>query len=538
MSCPASLSVTDEPSAKATEHATPIWEDIATKKREERGNSIRIWSTKTLSVPVPALPSPSQLDVKRWPIQGGNLTERQTEITEAIPSQILEFVAEGRWTAEEVLTAFIARTTIAHYLTNPLADTFFAEGLERARYLDRYLKATGKTVGPFHGLPIILKDAFNVKGVPSTLGFVAWFDRDAESSDDLVLRLHEAGALFYCKTDVPQSLMSGECANCLFGRTSSPHNINLSAGGSSGGEGSLIALGGSPLGIGTDIAGSIRTPANFNGIYGLCPSYGRLPQRNGKCSTSNFVIQGVAGPMSRSIDGLELYTEKLLSLKPWEWDSSCISLPWNQTAYEEALARNGQKLCFGVIPHDGVVTPHPPIQRGLTEVREALLKAGHEVLEVDFFDDGEQMWEMAMKIFTCDGGKDLRQIVAKYQEPLLKETLVPDPKDQLSLEQYFYYGRRIHDLRQRYLDKWRDTSVLTPTGRPVDAFIMPSGGHVAPPHGTMEYFLYEAISNILDWTCATIPVGYVDPALDCAKDCATLEHSLSKWDDRNWEKCK
>lgn len=115
-------------------------------------------------------------------------------------------------------------------------------------------------------LPISLKDILNVTGLESTTGYVAWIGNVQSEDDILVGMLHEAGAVFYCKTNVPQTLMSGECVNFIFGRTSRPWNTDLSARGSSGGEGSLISLGGSPLGVGSDIAGSIRTSANFNDI--------------------------------------------------------------------------------------------------------------------------------------------------------------------------------------------------------------------------------------------------------------------------------
>jgi amidase len=276
-------------------------------------------------------------NVVEWHYKNGQLSVRQIEITDSEPSQPLKMLASGVWTAQEVLLAFIARTIIAHHLTNPLTDPMFDRGFRRAIELDDYHRRTGKTVGPLHGLPISLKDVFNVQGMPTTLGFVARANVHPLHSDELVNQLSAAGAIFYCKTNIPQSLMSGECHNFLFGRTATPYNTTLSAGGPSGGEGSLIALGGSPLGIGTDIAGSIRTPANFNGIYGLCPTHGRFPLHDAEKANAGYLINGVAGPLSRGIDGLEVYARTLLSLKPWEWDSACERLPWDEQAYQETL---------------------------------------------------------------------------------------------------------------------------------------------------------------------------------------------------------
>jgi amidase len=510
------------------------WQQRARKKCRQRDAQVEQFAVETLGKPQPT-PCPAELrNVKEWPVTCGDLTRRQLEITATLPSILLGKLAAGTWTAEEVLRAFIARTIVAHYLTNPLAEPFFARGLARARELDEHLRVTGKPVGQLHGLPMSFKDALHIQGLPTTVGAVALVDQVYEDSDAVISRLHDAGAVFYCKTNVPQFLMSGECVNYIYGRTSTPHNRNLSAGGSSGGEGSLIALGGSPLGIGSDIAGSIRTPANFNGIYGLCPSTGRLPCHSAKYASPNFVIDGVTGPMSRSVDGLEVYMRALLDLKPWEWDYTCSELPWNEQAYNQAA--NNPRACIGIVHHDGVMTPHPPIQRAVREVKQALLDTGHEVLDIPLFDGSENLWALAAGIFWADGDVKIRKLVRESGEPFIKELDLGRPEDVLDAQGYKAIGREIHTLRQRFLERWRATAAQTSRGRPVDVFILPSGAHVAPPHGTMRYFLYEAISNILDWTCATIPVGKVDAAVDLMTP-GELAKPLSEGDRGNWQMC-
>lgn len=514
------------------------WEQIANRKRQHRDDLVVQWAEKQLGTSIPRLPSPSVTNVRSWPLQSGHLTETQIEIASSVPTLILRNIAARKWTAEQVLIAFSLNATIAHHLTNPFSDVFFQKGLERARELDQYLLREGHVVGPLHGLPMSLKDVMNLEGHATTLGFVALADNIQQSSDDLVTRLHDAGAVFYCKTNVPQSLMSGECDNLIYGCTSTPDNRLLSAGGSSGGEGSLIALRGSPLGIGTDIAGSIRTPANFNGIYGLCPTYGRFPCHSPERSSIGL-INGVAGPMSASIDGLELYTRTILSFEPWNWDATCHNLPWNEEAYSRTkrLAASGQ-LCFGFVSNDGVVRPHPPIQRGLKEAKDALTKAGHETIDVDLFDQKDDMWDTAIHIFCADGGNALREALGLVPEPAVKTIMVPPASMALTAEELSKHSEVLLNIRQRFLKRWQNTASLTQTGRPIDVLVMPSGGHVAPPHGTMEYFLYEAISNIIDWPCATIPVGNVDLSLDPRPDTSEMPASLSEEDRKNQDKCK
>lgn len=530
-----------------TEVQVPEWQRIASRERHRRDSAIRQWE-RDQGIRFSDLDNTSSMTntSKAKRIMSDSFPDQQLAITESLPSDLLQNMAHGHWSAEQVFLAFAARACLAHHLTNSLTEVFFARGLTRARELDQYLEKNGKVIGPLHGLPISVKDVFNIKGMDSTSGFVSLVGRPAASTDTLIEKLHDAGAVLYCKTNIPQTLMSGECTNFIFGRTVSAHNTSLSAGGSSGGEGSLVAMGGSPLGIGTDIAGSIRTPANFNGIYGLCPSFGRFPSYGPGHASGLGPVNAVAGPLSRSIDGLETYTKTLLNLRPWEWDSSCVRLPWDQDAYEEAAPSSlrgpttpDTRLCFGMIPDDSVITPHPPIQRCMREVKQALITAGHSVVDLaDFFDASDCLWELLTTIFKADGGKGLRAQLAVYDEPLVPgETLEIRPDDFLSAEELGQLAKQVRTLQQKYLDRWTATKRQSANGQPVDMLILPSGAYTACPHGTMDYWLYEAISNILDWTCATIPVGVVDPVKDAAPP-SVVRHPLSPADAANREKCK
>lgn len=137
--------------------------------------------------------------------------------------------------------------------TNCLSDIFFDEAVALAKSLDEHLSTTGKLVGPLHGLPVSLKDNFNIIGKDSTVGFSSLVGKTAPYNATLVEILEKAGAVLYVKTNVPTAMMIAESVNNVFGRTVNPLNRNLTSGGSSGGESALIAFGGSPLGVGTDI---------------------------------------------------------------------------------------------------------------------------------------------------------------------------------------------------------------------------------------------------------------------------------------------
>ncbi|KAI6765558.1 hypothetical protein HG530_006628 [Fusarium avenaceum] len=480
----------------------PLWKQVAARSQQEFSSKLR------------------------------DLDSTDIDITELSPGRILSSIANPTWSAEQVTRSFVKRAIIAQHVTNPISDMFFEEALERAQGLDESLARTRKAFGILHGLPISVKDVLNLRGYATTMGHVGLADELLDDSVEVLDRLQEIGTVLYCKTNVPQGLISRECANYLFGRNTCPDNTDLSAGGS------FIALGGSPLGIGTDIASSIRTPANFNGIYGLCPSYGRLPLYPPQYPKPSY-INGVAGPMCRTIDGLEVYTRAVLSTQPWFWDPAIVPMPWNQAAFHdiENRAMTPGGLSFGFIPHDGIARPHPPIQRCMRSTRDSLVAAGHEVIDLlSFFTGDEEMEKTIMAVIGCDGGAGPNALLNRLPEPAHPETVFPRPTDAMSAPDFIEHGKRLLIIRKHFLDKLNATSHLTRSGRPVDVLILPAGCHVAPPHGTMNYYLYEAISNVLDWSCATIPVGRVDPNLDPKHGPDPTYVPMSDADKENWDK--
>ena len=204
----------------------------------------------------------------------------------------------------------------------------------------------------------------------------------------------------------------GETYNHVFGRTTNPHNRYMTAGGSSGGEGALLALHGSPLGVGTDIGGcvpspvfpgrppihrltspspkntaltprpfpsSVRIPSAFCGLYALRPSYERLPYCNAVNSQEGQEsISSVLGPMANSLEGVKIFTKAVIDARPWRKDPLCVRKEWNEREY--ALGDHGgrgAKLCFAVMWDNGIVRPHPPLRRALEMTKRALEAAGH-----------------------------------------------------------------------------------------------------------------------------------------------------------------
>ena len=211
--------------------------------------------------------------------------------------------------------------------------------------------------------------------------------REKVFESEMVRELRALGAVLYCKTSVPHTLMSGETVNNIIGYTWNPKNRNLSCGGSSGGEGALIGMKGSPLGFGTDIGGSIRIPAAFCGLYGIRPSSGRMPYEGmANSMDGQNTVLSVVGPLSSTVGGLRLAMKSLLSQQPWLHDPLVHEIPWREEQEKEIFdlvssATSGKGgLAFGIFESDGVVTPHPPVRRAMKMVVEALEKLGHKVI--------------------------------------------------------------------------------------------------------------------------------------------------------------
>ena len=279
---------------------------------------------------------------------------------------------------------------------------FFEEAIENAKALDKMrLEHPDRPLGPFHGLPISLKDSFKLQGKDSTIGMAYFVDKPAERDSPLVSMIKSLGAIVYCKTNVPQTMMTADSDNNVFGRTLNPNNKTLTAGGSTGGEGSLIRLRGSVLGVGTDIAGSIRIPSAANGIYGFKPSSQIIPYagQQSPAVPGTVGITPSAGPMATSMRSCQYFIKAVVEADPTVFDSSVLNIPW----LENSLPRS-RPLRIGLITDDNLHTPSPPMRRALQEAAEKLTAAGQTIVPVRLANVAENM-RLTLDLFTLDGSK-------------------------------------------------------------------------------------------------------------------------------------
>lgn len=416
------------------------------------------------------------------------LTPREVEITESDAVEIIQNTSAGRWKAKEVTLAFCHRAALAHQLVSCLHEIFFDQAIQDAERLDAHFELVGKPTGPLHGLPVSLKDSINVKGVETTLGFVGWvgtFEGDRNSDkyknieSTIATHLRALGAVLYVKTSVPQGSCNAETANNIIGYTLNPHNRQLTAGGSSGGEGALIALRGSAAGLGTDIGASIRLPSHFNGLHGLRPSFHRLPLKG-----ISFAMDGqdtvpfVVGPMATTPRSVGLLMRSLLGCGPWLYDPMVPEMPWRDDMYTQMLQRlhgAGQKLSFGILRSDGVVNPQPPVARALATVEAAIRRGGHDVVEftIPEYTRGLQLFFQAAFIDGGAGVVDQLALTGEPADPSMVPAFHSTAPRVMGATEVMRVNRDLRAWRAGFLSHWNETAGRTATGQAVDAVIMP-----------------------------------------------------------------
>lgn len=259
--------------------------------------------------------------------------------------------------------------------------------------------------------------------------------------------------------NVPTAMMIAESVNNTFGRTVNPRNRLLTSGGSSGGESALIAFKGSPLGIGTDIGGSLRIPAACTGIFTLRPSFGRFPTLKCRSGMSGQeAVQSVNGPLARTLDDIELEAKTVVDSKPWLHDPRMVPLPWRNVELPT-------KLHIAVMWNDGMVEPTPPVTRALKNVVEKLKASGHDIVEWDPKDQAQGL-SLLGRMFVADGGLSIQKELERSGEPLREEMAAYGAAKELGTYEMWQIHMERTDFQKRYLDRWNEAgidAVLCPT---------------------------------------------------------------------------
>ncbi|WP_437939992.1 amidase [Sorangium sp. So ce341] len=277
--------------------------------------------------------------------------------------------------AEEVARAHLARIEALDPRLRAFTQVLHDEALAAARGLDDE-RRRGEIRGPLHGLPITVKESLDMAGMASTLGVASRRGHRAAGDAGVTALLRRAGAVILGRTNVSQLLLYNEARNPLFGQTANPWSLDHSPGGSSGGEAAAIAAGMSPLGIGTDIGGSIRVPAHCCGIAGLKPTLDRWTNLGSNTALlGQEAIRSQVGPLARSARDLALVMSELDPATMAALDVRVPPFPFTEPASVEVA-----RLRVGFYCDDGLVPSSTAVARAVEKAASALRARGATVV--------------------------------------------------------------------------------------------------------------------------------------------------------------
>ncbi len=229
--------------------------------------------------------------------------------------ELLDAYQSGETTVREAVDRYLRRIEVydrngpeinSVVTTNPNAE-------QEAERLDRSLQETGRLSGPLHGVPVVIKDQAETKGIRTTFGSEAFADYVPDRDAEVVRRLKDAGALILAKTNMPDWATSWYGCSSAAGRTKNPYDLDRDPGGSSSGTGAAVAANFGLVGIGEDTGGSVRVPSAFNNLFGIRVTPGRIS----RTGLSPLVpLQDTAGPMCRTVGDLALVLDVLVGYDP------------------------------------------------------------------------------------------------------------------------------------------------------------------------------------------------------------------------------
>jgi fatty acid amide hydrolase len=326
---------------------------------------------------------------------------------------------EGVLGARDVVEAHIRRIQEVNPALNAVVVPLFEEARAHAEAADAR-RARGEVLGPLHGVPFTVKECFDVKGAPSTLGLSDRVGHTAREDSPLVARLRAAGAILLGKTNLSLLLHGLESDNAVYGRTNNPYDLGRSSGGSSGGEAAILAAGGSALGLGSDVGGSIRVPAHCCGIHGLKPTSGRLNMLgSGDQQRGQEAVLDQAGPMARHVADLRLAMTVLTS---GEQGVNALAVP--PVAWRDPARVSLQGLRVGFYTEDGFIDSAPAVARAVREAAVALRERGAEVIELPPPDVARAI-SLYLGLLGADGGATKRRLLgAGTRDPNLSRVIL------------------------------------------------------------------------------------------------------------------
>ncbi|OJD23829.1 hypothetical protein ACJ73_04813 [Blastomyces percursus] len=462
--------------------------------------------------------------------------------------ELVQDVHKGLVSPAQLLQTYGKVAVKAQERTNCVTELLLPEAEEWA-------KSDINPKGPLAGIPVSLKDSLQVKGFDISLGYAKLANKPYQDDGGVVRLLKDAGAIPYAKTNLPVTLLSFESDNPVWGPCLNPHVPQYSPGGSTGGEAALLALGGR-IGIGSDVAGSVRVPAAWSGIYSLRCSTGRWPKAGINTSMAGQEgVPSVFSPMARTLNDLTYFTRAVIGMQPWKYDHSVHPISWRDEMEQDARSK---RLKIGVMKSDGVVPPTPAIAHAIDTAASALSAAGHTLINITPPPTANPLigLRLAALLLNSDGCVTFNShfLAGESTDPgaaqLSKYANLPSPLRYL----YYLYVRYIkRDSTWAYLikdfchkssaEQWKLVAQReafratwfnwwSSPEQNYDFILCPVNATPALPHGAMKDAFsacgYTFLWNLLDYSCGVLPVSRVDAIADAIEPSPTKTSSQKR----------
>jgi amidase len=396
-----------------------------------------------------------------------------TDIAFRSATELLRALARRELSSVELLDLYLARAAELNPRINALVHVDAERARERARAADA-ARARGESWGALHGLPVTIKDSFEVAGMPCTSGAPELAKHVPARHADAVQRLVEAGALVFGKTNLPLYAGDFQSYNAVYGTTNNPWDVTRGPGGSSGGSAAALAAGLTGLELGSDIGGSIRNPAHFCGVYGLKTTHGIVPMRGhipGPPGTLGDSDLGVAGPMGRSAADLSLGLDVLAGPAPDD------SVAW-KLALPPPRANRLADLRVGVWLEDPLGPVDAEVGDVLSDAVDAIAKTGARIdAKVRPVDSREQHRTYIQLLNGVMGAGFPPDVVARAEAaaptlPASEDSTAANSLRGLALRHREWLGlnERRARLRAQWASSFRDIDVLLCPIMPTPAF--------------------------------------------------------------------
>ena len=458
-------------------------------------------------------------------------------------------IASGERSSLEVVEAHIrfARQV------NPLLNAIVAERFDQARCEAEAIDdeiAAGREVGPLGGVPCTIKESFALQGMPNAAGVVARRHLRSERDAVTVKRWRQAGAIPIGVTNTPELCMWYETHNHLYGRTSNAYSEAHISGGSSGGEGAIVGAGASPFGLGSDVGGSIRMPAFFNGVFGHKPTGGLVPSSGQYPRSQGDALRYLCtGPLCRRAE--DLYP--LLALLAGDDGVDPGIRP--DLKLRDPAEVNLSDLTVYTIDTNGSIEPSEEIKQSVHRAAEALESRGAQIEETSFIELASSFDIWSSMLNSSNSGPTFRELLHQDQPHSLMRDLLdwsmrrsPHTLPAILLAMTESVTRLLERRMQHSVKEGaRLKQALTERLGSNAVLLYPPFPTVAPRHMHSlirpAHFVYTAIFNVLEFPVTQIPVGLNEQGLplgvqviaphgrdDLSLACAlALEEELGGW---------